>query len=186
MPDFARQILITNEALWRVMTAFANVNRFNLDRIPDGTDYNGKPFFREDHPDTECEQCGHIPTYAFMPNDEAMAAPAVADDDDPFEDPGWLAFAEHLREEMDPGIKNSGMGMSFLDDREIDPRMACELGYLILYDKPIVIVVEPGVRVPDKIVKVADEIVEGGSMKDPAFKRRLSAAITRVQTKLGK
>lgn len=69
-PGFApRQILIAHEGLWRAMEAWAEQRNFWLHRIPDGADEDGRPFFREQKPETECAQCGHTPTYAFMPKD---------------------------------------------------------------------------------------------------------------------
>jgi hypothetical protein len=67
MPNFApRQIFIAHESLWNAMQRWAADHNFHLDRIPDGADENGVPFFREDKPETECPQCGHTPTYSFM------------------------------------------------------------------------------------------------------------------------
>jgi hypothetical protein len=65
----ARQILIVHEGLWAAMERFAAANNFRLDRVPDGADDEGRPFFREDKPETECQQCGHTPTYGFMPRE---------------------------------------------------------------------------------------------------------------------
>lgn len=62
-----RQILIVHAALWRAMERWAHSRNFTLDRIPDGADENGVAFFREQRPETECSQCGHTPTYGFMP-----------------------------------------------------------------------------------------------------------------------
>jgi hypothetical protein len=68
MSDFeARQILIVHESLWDAMKRWASDHRFYLDRIPDGADDEGRAFFREDRPETECPRCGHTPTYAFAP-----------------------------------------------------------------------------------------------------------------------
>jgi len=64
-----RQIFIVHEGIWNAMKRFAETNNLRLDRIPDGADETGRPFFREDRPETECPQCGHTPTYGFMPKD---------------------------------------------------------------------------------------------------------------------
>lgn len=72
MPDDdfqPRQIFIVHEALWLAMERWAEAFNFRLDRLPDGADDDGRVFFREDRPETECEQCGHTPTYGFMPKD---------------------------------------------------------------------------------------------------------------------
>jgi hypothetical protein len=62
-----RQIMVVHEGTWEALKVFAGRHNLHLDRIPDGADENGVPFFREDRPETECEKCGHTPTYAFMP-----------------------------------------------------------------------------------------------------------------------
>ena len=53
-----------------------------------------------------------------------------------------------------------------------------------LLDKPIIAMVESGIKVPDKLVRVADEIVEGGALDDPVFQKRITDAIARVQASL--
>ena len=103
---------------------------------------------------------------------------------DPWEDPGWLEYARHAQEEMVPMLKNSAITLALVPGKDVDPKMACELGYMIMLNKPIIAVVEAGVKVPDKLVRVADEIVEGADMNDPDFQKRLTDAITRVQAKL--
>jgi hypothetical protein len=64
-----RQILIVHPSLWEAMERWAADHRFHLHRIPDGADDEGRPYFRENRPETECPQCGHTPTYSFMPKD---------------------------------------------------------------------------------------------------------------------
>ena len=108
----------------------------------------------------------------------------MTDDDDPWQDPGWLEYAMHARDELVPMIEGSAITLALLGGK-VDPKQACELGYMIMLDKPIIAVVMPGAKVPDKLVRVADEIVEGADMNDPRFQKRLHAAIARVQKKLG-
>ena len=68
MPNFEpRQIMIVHEGLWAALESWARSRGLSLDRIPDGAEADGRPFFREDKPETECPQCGHTPTYSFMP-----------------------------------------------------------------------------------------------------------------------
>jgi hypothetical protein len=51
-----------------------------------------------------------------------------------------------------------------------------ELGLSILLDKPIIAVVKPGTRVPNKLVLVADRIVEG-DITTPTGQQRLAVAL---------
>jgi nucleoside 2-deoxyribosyltransferase len=106
----------------------------------------------------------------------------MSDPDDPWQDPGWLEYAAHAKEEMLPKLKDSSVVLALLSG-EVDPKMACELGYMIMLDKPIIAVVQPGVKVPDKLIRVADEIVEGADMNEPGFHTRLAEAIERMQAK---
>lgn len=102
-------------------------------------------------------------------------------DSDPFDDPVWLEYAQHAREELAPMMKDSAITLSIFSG-EIDPKMAIEMGYMILLDKPIIAVVTPGVKVPGKLAIVADEIVEL-SLGDESFPQRLQDAMARVMAK---
>jgi nucleoside 2-deoxyribosyltransferase len=104
------------------------------------------------------------------------------DEDDPFESAGWLEYAQHARETLEPMVKDSAVAMS-LYTGEIDPKMALETGYMIMLDKPIITVVSHGMKVPNKLAVVSDEIVEG-EIDDPDFQVRFKAAIDRVTAKL--
>lgn len=103
-------------------------------------------------------------------------------DSDPFDDPAWQRYAKQAREKLAPMIKDSAITVSVYSGGDPDPRMAIELGYMILLDKPIIAVVTPGAEVPGKLAIVADEIVEL-ALDDPSFATRLQDAMTRVMTK---
>ena len=98
--------------------------------------------------------------------------------DDPFDSPEWKEMARAAREELSPMVESSAVAVS-LYDGTIDPKMAIETGYMILLDKPIIAIVSPGAKVPNKLVLVADEIIEG-NLGDPTLQDRLRAAIARV------
>lgn len=102
--------------------------------------------------------------------------------DDPFEDPQWLAYADHARNELVPKLKESAISISLLTEGKTDIKFALELGMSIMLDKPIIAVVMPGVAVPPKIRAVADAIVEG-DVNDPDFGDRLQEAIRRTVEK---
>ena len=92
--------------------------------------------------------------------------------DNPFEDPQWKEYAAHVRETLIPMIKDSAVTLSLVpSDNVPDPKFAVELGYMIMLDKPIIAIVNPGSKVPLKLVKVADEIVEGAP-GEPDFEKR--------------
>jgi hypothetical protein len=105
--------------------------------------------------------------------------------DNPFEDKGWLEYADHVVNELIPKIQDSAITVSLVPEgKATDVKFAVELGFSIMLDKPIVAVVSPGTKVPAKIVAVADVIVEG-NVSDPDFQRRLMDAITQILKKEG-
>ena len=108
----------------------------------------------------------------------------MSEPNDPWQDPAWLSYEKHAQDEMLPMLKGSAITIALLGG-DVDAKQACELGFMIMLDKPIIAVVTAGAKVPDKLVRVADEIVEGSDMNDPSFQKRLTDAIARVQTKLG-
>lgn len=107
----------------------------------------------------------------------------MTDRPSPWEDPSWLEYAEHARNDMLPKMKGSAITLALVPEgNDVDPKMACELGYMIMLDKPILAIVQPGTKVPNNLVKVATEIVEmGESMDDPAFQQRMAEALRRMQ-----
>jgi nucleoside 2-deoxyribosyltransferase len=77
------------------------------------------------------------------------------------DDPQVRSWFEHVRHELVPMIADSGTAMLMWPRPEdIDPKQALELGYMLLLDKPIILVVTPGARIPDNLAKVAVRIVE--------------------------
>jgi nucleoside 2-deoxyribosyltransferase len=106
--------------------------------------------------------------------------------DDPFETPEFKAYAKHVRDTLIPMITDSAVTMSIVPgDNKPDVKFAVELGFMIMLDKPIIAIVSRDAKVPLKLAKVADEIVEG-EIDDPDFQGRMTAAIDRVMKKLGK
>jgi nucleoside 2-deoxyribosyltransferase len=69
-------------------------------------------------------------------------------------------WKSHVLKNVVPKIENSNVFVSILSDFKTDAKFAVEIGFAIMYDKPIVVVVKPGVKVPDKLVRIADRIVE--------------------------
>lgn len=77
------------------------------------------------------------------------------------DDPEFKAWTEQVRTELVPMIEGSELIVSICPVAEsVDVKFAVELGLSIMLDKPIIVAVPPGVPVPDRLVRVADEIVE--------------------------
>ena len=122
-----------------------------------------------------CDVCGPK-TWRGRPNERPV---------DWSQDPGFQEYAQHVRDELIPMIQDSAVAMSLVPPDNIpDVKFAVELGYMIMLDKPIIAVLRAGATPPDKLVQVADELVEG-DIGDPDFQERLLAAITRVKDTLG-
>jgi hypothetical protein len=100
---------------------------------------------------------------------------------DPYDDPKFRAWTKRVRTELIPMIEESDMTVSFCPVAEsVDLKFAVELGLSIMLDKPIIVAVPPGVTVPERLVRVADEIVELTAM-DAGTAQRINEAVDRVQ-----
>lgn len=84
------------------------------------------------------------------------------DGGDPFSSTQFREFARHVREELVPELDSSAITMSLVprDPQVLDVKYAVELGFSILLDKPLILLVHPGQVLPDHLVRVADRIVE--------------------------
>lgn len=106
-------------------------------------------------------------------------------DPDPFQDPAWHAFAEDVKDRLVPMIKDSSLSMALYTGGDPDPKQAIEIGYMVLLDKPIILTVAPGAQVPEKVARVADEIVEVNFDDPEDTALRIRAACDRVAEKRG-
>ena len=81
--------------------------------------------------------------------------------DDLRDDPEFRAWEKSVREELVPKLSNSALTVSLVPEGETDIKFAIELGLSIMLDKPIIAVVRPGVKVPERLARVVDRWVEG-------------------------
>lgn len=89
------------------------------------------------------------------------------------DDPEIVAFLRRAQAEMVPKLRASGIAVSIVPaNAEPDPKFCIELGYMVMLDKPIIAVVRPGTRMPERLVRVADRIVEWTPDSDGAGLRR--------------
>lgn len=104
---------------------------------------------------------------------------------DLFESPEWKAYRREIIEELVPMIDESAVTVATVpsDSMKINVDFAVQLGFMIMLDKPIVAIVEPGSKVPRKLAQVADEIIEG-SPGASGFEERFKAAMNRITAKL--
>jgi nucleoside 2-deoxyribosyltransferase len=92
----------------------------------------------------------------------------------------WDRWLEHVRDKLIPMVRKCHVSLNLVPG-DPDPKFCVELGVAMMLDKPIIALVRPGVKLPLKLAKVADEIVEvpgGPQTKETA--QRIQEAIERV------
>jgi hypothetical protein len=94
------------------------------------------------------------------------------------DDPGFAALVRHVRGRLIPALSGTRVVISVVPEGRINIKFAVELGVSILLDKPLMVVVAPGTRLPDKLVKVADMIVEA-HIATPAGRQAVREAADR-------
>lgn len=92
---------------------------------------------------------------------------------DPWNDPQTRRWAAHVRHQLVPMIKSSAVTVSINPGDDPDVKVAVELGYMILLDKPIALF-SCGRPIPPKLAAVADIVIDGDP-SDPAAKARFMA-----------
>lgn len=100
--------------------------------------------------------------------------------DDAWSNPDVRAFLRDAEENLVPKLENSAITVSVLTEKALlDPKFAIELGFSILLDKPIIVAVAPGVKVPGKLVLAADHIMEA-DMSTSAGCQSLARRLRRI------
>jgi hypothetical protein len=81
--------------------------------------------------------------------------------EEPWLDPEWQAYVTRTQTELVPMIEGSSIGLSIVprNPEDVDIKFAVELGLMIMFDKPIIMVVAPNQLIPEHLRRVADEIV---------------------------
>jgi len=81
--------------------------------------------------------------------------------EEPWMDPEWQAYVTRTQTELLPMIEGSSIGLSIVPTSpdKVDIKFAVELGLMIMLDKPIIMVVAPNQVIPEKLRRVADDIV---------------------------
>ena len=78
---------------------------------------------------------------------------------DPFEHPDVRRFLKRAERDMLPKLRDSALSMILFSEKP-DMKLAVEFGTSVLLDKPIVLVVQPGAKVPERVMRVADAVIE--------------------------
>ena len=101
--------------------------------------------------------------------------------DDPYQSQWWKRFEDSARNNLVPKMEESATVMS-LYNGGVDVKMATEMGFAMMLDKPIILAVKPGVTIPNKLAMIADEIVEVDMTPESAERdmKAVSDAIARL------
>jgi hypothetical protein len=99
---------------------------------------------------------------------------------DVFDDPEVRAWAQQVRDELVPMLRDSAATVSIVPAGKTDVKFAVELGFSIMLGKPIILAITPSMQVPDKLLAIADAVVEIGEHPTPDDARRIQAAVERV------
>jgi nucleoside 2-deoxyribosyltransferase len=101
--------------------------------------------------------------------------------DEVWEDPEYEAWAQHVRDAVVPVMERAAVAITLIPAARSDVRFAVELGLSIMLDKPIIALVQPGMRIPNALAAVAAEIVEVDISRDPdGAQRSIADAFARV------
>jgi hypothetical protein len=92
---------------------------------------------------------------------------------------GWVEFLKQAQGEALPKIKDSAMSILLAPGAEPDAKIAVELGFILLLDKPLILVVPEGRHVQRHLFAAADAVVEWD--EDPeVLQGKVMQAMTQV------
>lgn len=94
--------------------------------------------------------------------------------------PDVQAWARRVLDEVVPMIDQSTVFVSLVPTSEVDIKFAVEMGLALMMDKPIIVAVSPGVRVPAKLLGIADAVVEFDPSQPDATQARLHEAFRQI------
>ena len=106
--------------------------------------------------------------------------------DDPYDDPGWKAFAADAQAHLLPMLKDSVVTAMNYDGHAGDPSIqgALELGLTLLLGKPLIVVAPTNDEIPDGLRRAAALIVIGDA-SDPAHKVIMQQKIFEFMERIG-
>ena len=76
-------------------------------------------------------------------------------------------------------ITGSAVTVSLVPRGDTDVKFAVELGFTLMFDKPLILVVAPGVTVPRRLRRAADAVVVG-EIQHPRTQDQLREVLKRV------
>lgn len=89
------------------------------------------------------------------------------------------------RETLEPMIRDSQIGLAIYHG-ESDPKQMLEMGYMVMLDKPIIVVTWDGLEIPENLRRVARHVVElHSSPSTEAGQEELQTRLAPLITALG-
>lgn len=101
--------------------------------------------------------------------------------------PEFDRFVDRARKELVPKIEGSNIFVSITpsNPEKVDIKFAVELGLAIMYDKPILSLIQPGTKISEKLARVVDRFVELDLSQLPSNSERLQEAIDEMLQEKG-
>lgn len=97
--------------------------------------------------------------------------------DDWADDPTFREYAEHVIENVLPHMKESAVFLTIAPTGGVaDVKQAVEIGFMILMDKPMIVVAPPGRHVAERLLRVADHVITADISTDEG-RKQIAAAI---------
>jgi hypothetical protein len=101
------------------------------------------------------------------------------------QDPQFRRWKRLVQRELVPMIERSAYVMSLVpEDGRADAKFAVELGLSIMMNKPIILVVQPGTKIPPKLALVGDRVVEMDPDNMAGTAARIKAVIDELEKTL--
>jgi nucleoside 2-deoxyribosyltransferase len=101
--------------------------------------------------------------------------------DEVWQDPEYEAWEQRVRDAVVPLVERAAVAITLIPGVRADVRFAVELGLAVMLDKPIIALVQPGMKIPGALAAVAAEIVEVDISRDPdGAQRSIADAFARV------
>lgn len=95
-------------------------------------------------------------------------------------DPEFKRYARHFLDEVAPKMVESAYVITIAPDGgTADVKQAVEIGYAILLNKPLIVLKTPGRVVAEKLLRIADHVVEG-DMSTEAGRTAVSDQFKRI------
>ena len=83
-------------------------------------------------------------------------------------------------------VKNASACVLMIGDKgDLSPRQSMQVGVAVLFDKPIMAVVAPGTKVPEKLARVVDRFVELSPGSDEQIAEAIFVATKEFLVEIG-